>query len=142
MSIDENIKEICVNAFPNFSFIFEDWYNADRALAKAKKMPAILLLLPSGGNVTLDLGRRKDAEDVAIAFVDKVKRDANGAEQSLVYNEMKLKAFTFVQQLNASKKFEPIDSFEYTTIIDQTGTIVTGVMLTFRLKEAEGVCYE
>ena len=85
-------------------------------------------------------GRTYDAVDIAIAFVDKVARDADGEDNAAVYNRMKSVGVEFIKALNASGYFLPIDgTINYQVLCEQLSDIVTGVMFTIRLQE-QGRC--
>lgn len=138
MSIEEKIRETA-NQFPEFSYIFEDWYSASTALSRVA-LPAIIAILPVNGNIKFRNGRTYDTENIAIAFVDKVPRDANAGDNSTVYNRMKIAGVEFIKALNKSGYFEPIgEEVRYEVICEKFADIVTGVFFDLQLKEG-GMC--
>lgn len=140
MTIEEKIKEIAKSEpFAHMSYVFEDWYGADAALSRTT-LPAIIAILPVSGTIRVANGRTYDAVDIAIAFVDKVARDADGEDNAAVYNRMKAVGVDFIKALNASGYFLPIDgTLNYQVLCEQLSDIVTGVMFTIRLQE-QGRC--
>ena len=142
-SIEEKVKEICAEQFPDFSYVFESWYEADKVISRLKSLPAIICVLPVSGTLEehINTGRMKDAENTAIAFVDKVRRDANGFDNYTAYNSMKKSAKKFIKAVNKDQYFKPLSGRQsYEVIYEQYSTIVTGIYLDLNLEQAEGVC--
>ena len=141
MTIDDKVREIASEQFSEFSYVFEDWYTADKVVEKTA-LPAIIFILPVSGILQYGQhGRIKDAENCAIAFVDKVDKEADGRDNETVYNAMKTAARAFINALNASGFFNPIDGdVAYNVIYEQLSSIVTGVVLQLQLKELVGRC--
>ena len=141
MTIEDKVREIVGEYFSGFSFVFEDWNTADTKLDKVE-LPAIIMILPVSGVLQFGQhGRIKDAENTIVAFVDKVPKEADGRDNEVVYNEMKVAARAFVRRLNESGYFNYIQGdVPYNTIIEQLSSIVTGVALQWHLKELVGRC--
>lgn len=139
MTIDEAIREIATGGeFDEFSYVFDDWWDADQSISRAK-LPAIVHVLPIGGVMSIRNGRVYDREQVAIAFFDRVVRDASGEDQRAVFERMKDAAIRFVRLANASGYFGAITAWNYSVLYNQLASIVTGVMLTLEI-EGDGVC--
>jgi len=141
MIIEDKVREIASEQFSEFSYVFEDWYTADKVVEKTA-LPAIIFILPVSGVLQYGQhGRIKDAENCAIAFVDKVDKEADGRDNETVYNAMKTAARAFINALNASGFFNPIEGdVAYNVIYEQLSSIVTGVVLQLQLKELVGRC--
>jgi hypothetical protein len=140
MTIDEAIKKIATEdeQFSQFTYIFDDWWDVDQAVSRAK-LPAIAHILPIGGSMTMRNGRVYDRENVSVAFVDKVTRDASGEDQRVVFERMKDAAKAFVRTANASGYFQSVIAWNYDVIYNQLASIVTGVMLTLEIED-NGSC--
>ena len=140
MTIDEAIKKIATEdeQFSQFTYIFDDWWDVDQAVSRAK-LPAIAHILPIGGNMRLNNGRIYDREFVSVAFIDKVARDASGEDQRAVFERMKDAAKAFIRACNASGNFQWVTAWNYDVIYNQLASIVTGVMLTLEIEDG-GVC--
>lgn len=140
MTIDEAIKEIATEdeQFSQFTYIFDDWWDVDQAVSRAK-LPAIAHILPIGGSMTMRNGRVYDREYVSVAFVDKVTRDASGEDQRVVFERMKDAAKAFVRTANTSGYFQSVIAWNYDVIYNQLASIVTGVMLTLEIED-NGSC--
>lgn len=140
MTIDEAIKKIATEdeQFSQFTYIFDDWWDVDQAVSRAK-LPAIAHILPIGGSMTMRNGRVYDRENVSVAFVDKVARDASGEDQRVVFERMKDAAKAFVRTANTSGYFQSVIAWNYDVIYNQLASIVTGVMLTLEIED-NGTC--
>ena len=140
MTIDQAIKDICEKHFPQFSYIFDDWWDVDQSVSRAK-LPAIAHILPIGGvmRVHPTTGRIYDREFVSVAFIDKVARDASGEDQRKVFERMKEAAKDFIRIANKSGHFQSVVSWNYDVIYNQLASIVTGVMLTLEIED-NGSC--
>ena len=140
MTIDEAIKKIATEdeQFSQFTYIFDDWWDVDQAVSRAK-LPAIAHILPIGGSMTMRNGRVYDRENVSVAFVDKVTRDASGEDQRVVFERMKDAAKAFVRTANTSGYFQSVIAWNYDVIYNQLASIVTGVMLTLEIED-NGTC--
>lgn len=140
MSVEKKLKQIADGHFTCWSWVFDDWKSADRVLAKVE-MPAIVCLMPVGGEMTFRRGKVWDSEDVALCFIDKVPRDADGEDNEAVYSRMKREAMRFVGAMNKSGLFEPVEGgVRYDTIIEGTANVLTGVMMSLTIKENEALC--
>ena len=138
-SIEQTLKEIAAEHFPAFSYVFENWQDADAKLEKIE-YPAIICVLPTGGSVGMRNGRIFDTEYIALAFLDKAPRGAEGADNAEIYTRMKQEGIRFLNALNKSGKIEPIEQAQYDTICEQLATIVTGVMFQLTIKQRRGTC--
>ena len=141
MTIEDKIRDIAGEQFSEFTYVFEDWYTADKVLDKVA-LPAIIFILPVSGVLQYgEHGRIKDAENCIIAFVDKVDKEADGRDNEITYNAMKAAAQRFINAINASGFFDYIQGdVAYNVIYEQMSSIVTGIALNLRLKELVGRC--
>lgn len=133
MNTREKVEAIASEVFAGRTLIFADWYEADRILERAS-FPAIVCVLPTGGNIMSKNGRVYDTNEVAITFIDKAAKDAKGSELMEVHARMLEDAVKFCTAVGKSRYFEPIEQAQYTTIYEQLSTIATGVMLQLSLK--------
>lgn len=135
MTIEEKVRAVCADALPDFAYIFADWFDASRIVSKSP-LPAVVNILPVSGTMEVRNGRRHDVENGAVAFVDKVPKDATGEDNAKVYNRMKDAAFVFLRAINNSGYFEPVgEAVGFSVIYEQLTSIVTGVMLDIQLRE-------
>ena len=140
MSIDDRIKEVCASELPEFSYVLENWYDADTAIDRVK-LPAVICVLPVSGTLELHNGRSRDSESLQIAFVDKVPRNADGEDNAATYTCMKDAAVRFLRGVQRCGYFAPLSGrISYRVICEKLSSIVTGVCLELELEELIGVC--
>ena len=140
MSIENKIREIAKEKFNGYSYVFEDWNGASEVMDRVP-LPAIVSILPTGGAISFTRNGVKDSENVLLAFVDKVVRDANGEDNEEVYTRMKKTAITFVNEMNKSRYFEPIgENVKYTTVLEKASSYYTGIILELEVQERSGTC--
>ena len=141
MSIEEKIKQVATEHFSDYSFVLDNWYDADTAIDKLA-LPAIVCLLPVSGNLQYRNGKSYDTVNIALAFLKAVPRNANGEDNDKAFNDMKDTGRAFIKQLNECGYFEPIDGtiINYYTIYEQLSSIVTGVFFELSLKAKLGRC--
>ena len=138
-TIESIIEGIAAEQFGGFSYLFENWEDADAKLEKIP-YPAIVCVLPTGGSVSMRTGRVFDTEYVALAFLDKAPRGAEGDDNKEIYTRMKQEGIRFLNALNKSGKVEPIEQAPYDTICERLATIVTGVLFQLTIKQRRGTC--
>ncbi len=120
-------------------YFFCDWYQANKLLDQVER-PAVIYLLPPSG--TLNFGRRQvlDRPETLIIFACASQFDFDGEENDGAIEEMKRLAARFILAYNASGMFEPVEGeISYQVLYNQGDRNVTGVMLTLRIKEKEGI---
>ena len=138
-TIEALIRQTAAEQFADFSYVFENWEDADAKLEKIQ-YPAIVCVLPTGGSVSMRTGRVFDTEYVALAFLDLAPMGAEGEENKEIYTRMKQEGIRFLNALNKSGKIEPIEQAPYDTICERLATIVTGVMFQLTIKQRQGSC--
>ena len=139
-TIESIIKNIAKEKFSDFSYVFDNWLNADRVL-EGLNYPAILCVLPVSGQTEIKNGKVYDTENIAIAFLDLAPRGADGTDNAEIYNRMKVAGASFIKALIDSRCFDGLDGAQYyDTICEQLSTIVSGVMYSLRLTQRIGDC--
>lgn len=139
-SIEQIIREAAAK-MQGYTYIYETWEDAD---AKLEKMtfPAIVCVMPTSGTTTIRNGRIYDTENVALAFLDSVPRNAEGEDNGEVINAMKLAGAKFFDLLNKSGELEPLSSIPYEVVCEQLSTIVSGVIFQPAVSQKIGYCPE
>lgn len=140
MSVESKLKKIADERFPDFSWVVSDWRGADKLLAKMS-VPAIVCLLPEGGSLTCINGRVTVAKDCLLAFLTKVPRDANGEDNVAAYEEMLRAAMQFYGCIIKSGEVSASgDGVEFSTIYEDGANILTGVLMSVRVRDNERMC--
>ena len=138
-TIEDIIQTIAKEHFADFTYVFENWEDADAKLEKLP-YPAIVSVMPTGGSVSMRTGRVFDREYVALAFLDLAPMGAEGEENREIYTRMKQAGIRFIEALNKSGKIDPITDAPYDTIYERLATVVTGVMFQLEIKQRKGQC--
>lgn len=140
MSIEDKIREVAENGWPGYGFVLEDWNGVDRAVDKTE-LPAIICFLVESGELDFTNGYCKDSENVILAFIDKVPRDADGDDNKTAFERMKATMKRFIAALMATHYFAPItERIVYNSLYEVLASNVTGVWCSLTLKEAKGIC--
>ena len=138
-TIEDIIQTIAKEQFAGFTYVFENWEDADAKLEKLP-YPAIVSVMPTGGSVSMRTGRVFDREYVALAFLDLAPMGAEGEENREIYTRMKHAGMKFIEAMNKSGKIDPITDAPYDTICERLATVVTGVMFQLEIKQRKGQC--
>lgn len=86
-------------------------------------------------------GRYTDRPNMYVAFLDKVARDADGAENREVYERMKAHMTQFIAEINASKELDDIDGeVAYDIIAEGMSDILTGVGFSLSVRTTIPKC--
>lgn len=139
MSIEEKIRSVAESEFQEFGFVLDDAAGVDVAVDKVE-LPAIVCYLVEDGTLTFKNGKVKDGEQVALAFIDKVERDADGMDNVQVFLSMKQVAEQFITVLNGCGFFEPVETVTYESLYEMLSANVSGLACYLTLKEAQGRC--
>ena len=138
-TIESIIRDIAAEQFGEFSYVFENWEDADAKLEKIP-YPAIVCVLPTGGSVSMRTGRVFDTEYVALAFLDLAPMGAEGEDNKEIYTRMKLEGWRFIECINATRQVEPLMTVPDETICERLATVVTGVLFQLTLQQQHGGC--
>lgn len=139
-SIEQIIRETAAK-MQGYTYIYETWEDADTKLEKMT-FPAIVCVMPTSGTTTIRNGRIYDTENVALAFLDSVPRNAEGEDNGEVINAMKVAGAKFFDLLNKSGELEPLSSIPYEVVCEQLSTIVSGVIFQPAVSQKIGYCPE
>lgn len=139
-SIEQIIREAAAK-MQGYTYIYETWEDADTKLEKMT-FPAIVCVMPTSGTTTIRNGRIYDTENVALAFLDSVPRNAEGEDNGEVINAMKVVGAKFFDLLNKSGELEPLSSIPYEVVCEQLSTIVSGVIFQPAVSQKIGYCPE
>lgn len=140
MSYVQNVlSDIHAAYFSDLSLIVESWEDAGRAIDK-NSLPAMVVILPPTGTLTWRNGRVYDSVNIAVAFLDKVQRDANGLDNDARAFDMRELAAMLLKALNESGAVERIESATYTNIYERKAGIVSGCYLDLTLTNKAGWC--
>lgn len=139
-TIRQTLRQIAGEKFPEWTYLFESWNDADTKMEKLD-YPAIICIVPASGTTEIRNGKVYDSVNIAVAFLDIAPRDAEGEENGEIIDRMKVAGAKMVQAINDSKVFEPLEGPQYyETIMERFSTIVSGIMYSFRITQRIGDC--
>lgn len=125
-------------------FMFERW---EMANVKADKpdvdYPLLVFVMPATGRLTIDFGLNVlDEPQCLFAFLTSPERmDYDGEEGAPPLERMKSKMLAFINAVNTSGDFEPLNGeIEYQTIFHRLDRDLMGVMFEARLTPTSGEC--
>lgn len=138
-SISEKLAAIAKadDEFKTWSFVYENWYDADTVTDRVG-LPAIICILPASGEVEERNGRSYTTENLILAFVDKVEHRADGHDNEVVKNNMLAAARRYFRLVNNSGYFTPLPQrMPFNVVYQQLSSIVTGVTFEIGLQEVQ-----
>lgn len=134
MTIKEKIENIAATHFPKCGFVCDNLYRVDE-LTNTAAMPVIIVTIPESGTVTIRNNRFHDNERVLLGFFDLAPHDANGDDNSEIYNRMKTLGFAFIKKMNESRQFEYITNITYSVFTVRMANIMTGVFFDIEVQD-------
>ncbi len=121
------------------TYVYNDWTKVNVDFDKLE-YPAIIFIQPASGNFHVANGTIKDQPDTQFAFMDKTVHDDEAVNEDCVVERMKRLCYRFIRAFNESRLFEPLpEDIPYRTVIDHLDQIVSGIIITPRIKEKKGV---
>lgn len=139
VTVEQKVHEI-VNKMPcDAEYLFMNWAQANVAIRDIEK-PTIVYVLPPAGKLDFSYARVKDYPETQIGFLAPTDFDFDGHENDNIVEQMKRLAILFVKVLNLSEYFELIEgNVSYQVVYDYLDQNVTGIVITLKLKEVNGV---
>ena len=144
-SVENKIKEIIASM--GVSYLFESWHGANRIIDKMERTktityPVCINVLPQRGELTWkNSGQVTDAPNCVLGFGDTIRLDFTAEEVQEVVERMKHLAMVFIERINNSDLFEPVDTpVFYTCMFDKLDQNLAIVTIELVLKERQGVC--
>lgn len=138
-TVEKKIHTIvdCMNE--DVAYLFMNWAQANVAISSITK-PTIVYVLPPSGKLIFNYARVYDHPETMIGFLAPTDFDFVGEENDNIIEQMKRLAIKFVKALNASEYFEEIEgSVSYQVAYDYLDQNMTGIIITLKLEEKEGV---
>lgn len=149
-TIQQKVESVA-SKFTEAQYFYGNWNQLDKFIDEFGttnyQKPVIFHIMPMGGTMYIGRGSMQvtDRPSVMIAFLDHCDFDADGNNVDEKVERMKYLAQLFIRALNNSGLFEMIDNEEvsYQVPYDTTDDNLTGVIVTFTLKEVRGrnICH-
>lgn len=138
-TVEQKVHEVVKRLPYDAEYLFMNWSQANVAISNITK-PTIVYVLPPAGKLDFSYARVKDCPETQIGFLSPTEFDFDGHENDNIVEQMKRMAILFVKTLNISEYFELIEgNVSYQVVYDYLDQNVTGIVITLKLKEVEGV---
>ena len=136
-TVEGKVRSIAVPL--GVTYVYNDWTKVNVDFDKLE-YPAIIFIQPASGNLHVANGQIKDQPDTQFAFMDRTVHDDQAINEDCVVERMKRLCYQFIKAFNESKLFEPMpEDIPYKVVIDHLDQIVSGIIITPRIKEKKGV---
>lgn len=140
-TVEGKVRRVVESMGEDVEYHFASWAQVNVTLDHVTK-PSIIYILPASGVLKFKRQQVLDRPQSIIAFVAPTDFDFEGAENDLVVESMKRLCVRFVKAVNDSGMFEPIEGdIPYQVPYDTMDDNVTGVIVTFQLREVDGMTY-
>jgi len=138
-TVEQKVHKIVDMMSCDAEYLFMNWAQANVAIRDITK-PTIVYVLPPAGKLSFSYARVLDRPETQIGFVAPTEFDFDGHENDNIVEQMKRLAILFVKTLNESELFELIEgNVNYQVVYDYLDQNVTGIVLTLKLIEVDGV---
>ena len=138
-TVEQKVHQIVDMMSYDAEYLFMNWAQANVAIREITK-PTIVYVLPPDGKLDFTYARVKDKPETQIAFIAPTDFDFDGHENDNIIEQMKRLAILFVKTLNESGLFELIEgNVHYQVVYDYLDQNMTGIVITLKLEEVEGV---
>ena len=140
-TVEGKIREIVLGMGEDIEYRFHNWVQLNEEMDRIMK-PTIVYVLPPSGDFYIDGLRQeiRDFPEAQIGFLCSTEFDFDSDENDAIIEQMKRLCFKFIHRLNESGYFVPIEGkLPYQLVYDHLDENVTGVIITLKLEEEEGV---
>lgn len=154
-TVEKRIAELAAAA--GLAYMCETWPRANQRFDKYRrnregkvvaddgsKLPALLYVQPVAGGLDFtSAGFVKDNPQTLLAFADAMPLDFTGEQAQTIAEKLKGIAADFVQRMNKSGYFQPIEGrVPYTVGFDRLDACLCIVTITPEVEELVGECVE
>ena len=138
-TVEKKIRSIVESMGADVAYMFMNWAQANEAIDDVEK-PTVVYILPPAGDLDFKWSQVKDSPDTQIAFLASTEFDFEGEANDDIIEQMKRLCIRFVKAFNESGLFEQIEGkLPYKVLYDHLDHNVTGIVITPKIKEEEGV---
>lgn len=138
-TVEGKIRQVVSSLGSGVSYMFCNWAQANADIDQIQS-PTIVYVLPPSGNLSFSWNEVKDFPEVQIAFLSNTEFDFDGSENDNIIEQMKRLCIRFIKSINESNLFEQIEgNVPYKVLYDHLDQNVTGIVITLKLEEIDGV---
>jgi hypothetical protein len=138
-TVEKKIHSIVDSMEADVAYFFLNWAQANEAIDNVDK-PSIVYVLPPSGELDVSWAQVKDRPEAQIAFIAPTDFDFDGEANDDIIEQMKRLCVRFIKAFNESGLFEIIEGkLSYRVLYDYLDHNVTGIVITPKIKEEEGI---
>lgn len=140
-TVEGKVREIVLGMGEDIEYRFHNWAQLNEEMDRITR-PTVVYVLPPSGDFYIDSLRQeiRDYPEAQIGFLCSTEFDFESDENDAVIERMKRLCYKFIHHLNESGYFVPIEGkLPYQLVYDHLDENVTGVIITPKLEEEEGV---
>lgn len=137
MTIIEKIKT-SVEGATALGFLYHAAGEINELIARAESLPVAFAFLLDSGTIEDVNGMYHERVTLAVIFADKTQFDFNALENEQIINEMKIKAFRWLQSLRLSDTLLVVSINSTQRLYDTTTDVLTGYAVNITLEEIQG----
>lgn len=138
MTIIEKIKR-SVEAATGLPFLYHAAGEINELIARAGELPVAFAFLLDNGTIEDVNGMYHERVTFAVMFADKTEFDFNALENEQIIDQMKIKAYRWLQSLRTSNDLNVIAINSTQRLYDTTTDILTGYAVNITIEEMSGV---
>lgn len=138
MTIIEKIKR-SVEAATGLPFLYHAAGEINELIARAGELPVAFTFLLDNGTIEDVNGMYHERVTFAVMFADKTEFDFNALENEQIIDQMKIKAYRWLQSLRTSNELNVIAINSTQRLYDATTDILTGYAVNITIEEMSGV---
>lgn len=140
-TVEGKVRDIVLKLGEDVEYRFYNWTQLNAEMDRITK-PTIVYVLPPSGDFYIDGLRQeiRDYPEAQIGFLCSTEFDFESDENDAIIERMKRLCYKFIRNLNESGYFSPLEGkLPYQLVYDHLDENVTGVIITPKLEEEEGV---
>lgn len=138
MTIIEKIKR-SVEVATGLPFLYHAAGEINELIARAGELPVAFAFLLDNGTIEDVNGMYHERVTFAVMFADKTEFDFNALENEQIIDQMKIKAYRWLQSLRTSNDLNVIAINSTQRLYDTTTDILTGYAVNITIEEMSGV---
>ena len=138
MTIIEKIKQ-SVEGATGMPFLYHAAGELNELIARCKSLPVAYSFLIDSGTIDDVNGRYHERVTLAVMFCDKTEFDFNALENEQIIDQMKVKAYKWLQSLRMSNTLRIVSINSTQRLYDNTTDVLTGFAVNITIDDLAGV---
>lgn len=138
MTIIEKIKQ-SVEGATGMPFLYHAAGELNELIARCNSLPIAYSFLIDSGTIDDVNGRYHERVTIAVMFCDKTEFDFNALENEEIIDQMKVKAYKWLQSLRMSNTLRIVSINSTQRLYDNTTDVLTGFAVNITIDDLVGV---